>query len=165
MKTKTSLAEQIKAGKFDWVNPDIESNFKAGDLRGETKLYHFDRSISSEDAVEEMAKEGYLPANISELLAYAKDDWNGTDWAVALGSVALVDGYRLVPYLHRSAAERNLYLLWWHGDRGGRYWFLAVRNSQSFETKPSELSTLETLSLPDTLEINGVMYKKVKDLN
>src|SRR3990167_9554705 len=115
MKTKTkSLAQLIKDCKFDWVNPNIETNFKTEDVRGEFKVFHFGRYISSKDAVKEIEKEGYLPANLTELLSYAKDGWNDTDWVVALGSVAEVDSSRRVPYLYRYAARRDLYLTWWN---------------------------------------------------
>jgi hypothetical protein len=153
MKTKTSLAKTIKDLEFDWVDSDIEKNFTAEDIRGEIKVYHFDRTVTSEDVVKEMAKDGYLPANLSELLAYAKDDWNGKDWIVSLGSEALVRGYRRVPCLDRGGAGRDLDLSWWDDGWHGLSLFLAVRNSDS-GTQSSE-NALGLSTAPNGSNISG----------
>lgn len=107
MKTKIqSLGSLIKNGRFDWVNPDIESNFKADEVRSaDYKIFHFDRYISSDDAVKEIEQAGFLAANLTELLAYAVDNWNGKDWVIALGSVAKLNGSRHVPFLGRGRFE------------------------------------------------------------
>ncbi len=152
MKTLQSL---IKSKKFDWVNSDIEKNFKLGNVRGEYKLFHFDRYISSDDAEKEMAKAGYLPANLTELLSWP--DWNDKDWVVALGSVAEVRGGRSVPCLGRSGAGRGLSLGWGDGGWDADYRFLAVRNSES---KKLSTGSSDSLTLPETLIINGVEYVK-----
>ena len=119
-------------------------------MRGEFKLFHFDRHISSEDVVKEIEKEGYMPANLTELLSYSKDGWNNEDWIIALGSVAKVSGDRGVPYLDRDGAGRSLYLSldWWDRGWNGRCRFLAVRNSNS-DTKTLEkaLSPSDTMTL------------------
>ncbi len=163
MKTKTSLKLAIKQSKFDWVDSDIEKHFSAEDIRGDMKIFHFGKSLSSEEAIREMAKEGYLPANISELLKYAQDDWNGKDWTVALGSSAQVSGYRCVPCLGGCDAERRLHLRWWGGGWPGSWRLLGVRNSQNSDTpvSSSALSHSDSLTLPETLTINGVEYKRI----
>jgi hypothetical protein len=71
------LAEMIKEdGRFDWVNPDItEKDFPVNRRTNgevEMKLFHFNRAISSNQAIQEMKKEGYRPAELPEGLAYAK---------------------------------------------------------------------------------------------
>lgn len=138
---KQSLEDLIKKGKFTYVNSSItKENFPQEEIRSEKyKLFHFDRSISSEDAISEMTKEGYSPANIYELLSWT--EWNDKDWVVGLGSVAEVVGSRRVPYLDRDGSERSLFLTWrdigWDADCR----FLAVRTS-SLETKSSDTEAL-----------------------
>lgn len=55
METKT-LKKIIESKKFDWVNSVItEENFPKQEIRkGEYKLFHFKKYISSEDASKEM---------------------------------------------------------------------------------------------------------------
>ena len=70
----------IKKGNFTWVNSEItEEHYPSEKIRGKVKIFHFDYSISSEDAVKEIEKAGYQPANACELLEYAEKDWNGKD--------------------------------------------------------------------------------------
>ena len=149
-KTKTlSLKDLIKKCKFNWVNPDItEQNFPPEDIRSEDfKLYNFGRSISSEDAVSEMQKDGYSPANLYELLSWK--DWNSKDFVVGLGSSAMLRGCRRVPCLG-DWGVRELCLAWWHGEWLDVFRFLAVRTS-SLGAKPSDtvaLVNLDTLKCP-----------------
>lgn len=140
---KPSLKNLIIKGKFDYVNPDITEELfpLPAEISNEYKLFHFDRYISSEDAITEMNKEGYRPAHIYELLSY---DWNGEDLVIALGSVGEVSGRRSVVCLSRHGSERGLRLSWWVGDWDADYRFLGVRNSYS---KTLETGTSDTLSL------------------
>lgn len=138
---------------FDWVNSDIEANFPLEERKhGEYKLFHFDRYISSEDAIEEMKKKGYVPVTLLELLEWKK--WNGKDWVVALGSVAEVDGRLYVPYLGGDGSERYLYLGWWGDVWDAYYRFLGV--ALSSETKSSE----KALKPLDALTPIGKVYRK-----
>ena len=107
MKTLNNL---IKACKFNYVNSDItEKHFPLKKIRGKVKIFNFDYFISSEDAIKEMEKEGYQPANAYELLEYAKNDWNENDWIVALGSTWQASpGNLAVLVLHSSSGGREL---------------------------------------------------------
>lgn len=164
MKTKLSLQTLIKSLKFDWVNSDITKElFPAPkDLRTDFKLYHFDKLISSEDAIIEMQKDGYAPANIYELLEYAKASWNNNDLIVALGTASEVDGDCHVPSLDGDGSERDLDLSWWVGGWSSRFRFLAVRNS---ETGTLESGPLDTLTLESAIEMvkkgGYVIYKLI----
>lgn len=134
-KTKTtSLTKLIKQGNFYYVNSNITlETFPPESIRSEEyKLFHFNRYISSDDAVKEMEKEGYAPANIYELLSWK--GWNGTDWVVGFGSEASVIGGRGIPYLIGSGSGRDLSLSWRDGGWSAVCRFLAVRTS-SLETK------------------------------
>jgi hypothetical protein len=131
---KGVLVEMITLGRYDWVNEHItEGSFPVPEgfaLGSEPKLFRFDRSISSEKAIEEMGKQGYRPATIWDLLDYgAKNPEEQLKYPiVALGSVAVLDdGCCGVAYLGRFASGRGLGLdgfdSGWHDD----YRFLAVR--------------------------------------
>jgi len=157
-KTKLSLKSLIKKGNFQYVNSDITpENFPAPKtLREDYKLYHFNEYISSEDAIKKMEKDGYSAANVYELLSWK--EWNGTDWVVALGSVAQVRGSRIVAYLDWDDSSRELFLFGFDGVWNDRCRFLAVRNfdSKAVSPLPSEPLTLSEIT------INGERYKLTK---
>ena len=141
-----TLKSLIGSWKFDWVNSDIEKNFKAEPVRSsDYKLFHFDEKISSENAIAKIKKEGYSPANYTELLSWK--DWNDKDFVIALGSVAELDGCRCVLYLFEDGSERYFDLGWFgYGWRAGSR-FLAVRNLGSKTLETSELGNLDSLKL------------------
>lgn len=134
--------------RFNYVNPDIEKNFSLEKREHKGyKLFHFEKFISSENAIKEIEKEGYLPANLKELLDWKK--WNEKDWVVALGSVGEVCGCRFVPYLYGGVSGRSLSLRCWVGDWDADFRFLAVRNLSLSVSEPQEsaLERSDTLSL------------------
>jgi len=132
-----SLEDMIAAGKYTWVNESITAkNFPvegAGIVRFESKIFHFNRGISSDDAVAAIQADDpqnpWAPAKIEHLLAYgAMNPEEQRQYpSVGLGSVAKVEGGCFVSYLYRSDAGRNLDLGWWGNDWHGGYRFLAVR--------------------------------------
>lgn len=125
---RRNLADMIAAWKFNDVDRNInETNFPPQPIRGKIKIYHFNRYISSEDVIAEMAKDGYLPANIYELLNW--DGWKGEDVVVALGSVWQHLGGRDVPSLWGDAGRRRLLLDWFKDDWVADCRFAAVRKS------------------------------------
>lgn len=129
----TVLQRLVRAGKYDWVNENItDENFPVPEdfvLGTDPKVFHFNRGISSEEAVKEMDKEGYRPAMIWDLLDYgAKNPEEQRKFPiVGLGSVGEVVGNRLVPGLGRRGSERRLGLGWWGYEWLARCRFLAVR--------------------------------------
>ena len=139
-----TLAQLIEKGKFDYVNSSItEDLFPAPKtLHTDYKLFHFNKFISSQEAIVAIKKEGYIPATLHELLMW--EEWNDKDTVVALGSSAHVDGHRGVPGLYGFGAERGLHLGWWRFDWHGDCRFLAVRNLP--------LDT-QTISSPDSLAL------------
>lgn len=132
-----NLKEMIAAGKYDRTNSDItEKHFPLPtELNGKkvessSKLFHFNRSISSKDAISEMDKVGYRPATLAELLALGESqpDLQRQFPIIALGSVwHHASGRRVVPGLDVDGIGRKLDLYWFDGDWGAHYRFLAVR--------------------------------------
>lgn len=128
-----SLSDLIILLKLDYVNLNItESNFPAqpedAEKNKEYKVFHFGRSTSSEDVIKEMDKENYRPATLRELLRWANNNWNGSDWVVALGQICLdAVGNRHVVVLDLDDGRRRLDLDWFGHDWNDSFRFLAVR--------------------------------------
>ena len=136
----TSLAEMIVAGNYDWVNDNItEKNFSIDPSRfttENTKVFHFDKSMTTAEVERAIRKEGYEPAGLEHLLAYGAEnpDEQRKHPIVALGA-CWVDpgGSRHVPCLSRYGDKRDLDLNWDDPESrwDGVYRFLAVRKSSS----------------------------------
>jgi hypothetical protein len=128
-----SLQAMIATGKYDWVNADITAGRfpieGTGTKRFRTKLFHFDRNISSEDAVAAMEKEQFAPAGHLHGLAFgATFPEEQRKYPIAcLGSSARVDRRRYVVCLCRDVGERRLDLDDWDGDWSAYWRFLAVQ--------------------------------------
>lgn len=130
-----TLAEMIKAGHYDWTNDDItEKKFTVDPSRfttANTKVYHFNKWMSTEAVVPEMAEDGYEPAFIENLLAYGAENPEEQRKypIVALGSSCVRrNGHVCSPYLDGDD-DRSLNLHWRGCDWYGSYRFLAVRKS------------------------------------
>jgi len=133
--TKT-VAEMVKAGKYDWSNDDITSDHYpiAKDKSGKkedisTKVFHFNRLISSKDAIKEMEKEGYRSATAHEIMAFGEKnpELQRQFPIVSLGSVWQGGIYRYVLVLGEHDSKRRLDLSYWDGDWTDNYRFLGVR--------------------------------------
>jgi hypothetical protein len=162
MKTKNkSIDSLIKAGKFDFVS-DYAKNFPYEEPReGDTKVFHFDREITSEEATAEMHKEGYEPMLASELLEYAADGWNGTDFVVALGTTWLdPSGNHDVLVLGEWGRVRGVDCDWfddgWH--RSCR--FAARRPRKSTHLSETQSLALDPLTLVSEIEERLTALKK-----
>lgn len=133
-----SIEEMVATGRYDWVNSDLTTKrfpIKGGGTEDvEAKIFHFDRSISSEEAKRLIEEAGWEVAKTEHLLAFGAKhpDEQRKFPIVALGSVGKVNGNRNVPYLSRNDSKRNLNLNWWDNDWNSNYRFLAVRNFYSF---------------------------------
>ncbi|MCL5795390.1 MAG: hypothetical protein M1338_03460 [Patescibacteria group bacterium] len=128
------LDQAIKVGHYDWHNDDITSEHfpseRSGKFEMETDLVHFGHDISTDNALAELDKRGFRPADLHELLAFgAKYPEVQREFpVVGLGSVWQgPDGSRLCPYLRRDGAERGLGLGWLGVGWGGYSRFAAVR--------------------------------------
>ena len=132
-----SLEQMIAAGHYDWTNSEIiTKRFPVvgnGVEQFEAKIFHFDRDISSEKAVDAIKAAGWEPGKIEHLLFFGEKypEEQRKYPIIALGSVAGVDGHRYVPCLSRNDRERDLHLNWWDLDWLDDYRFLAVRKLSS----------------------------------
>ncbi len=138
-----TLEQLIAAGKFDWLNNDINSDqFPVkgeGKAEYETKLFQFDGNISSENAVIKIKEfdpaNPWEPAKIEHLLAFGSKypDEQRKHPILALGSVGnpTFFGKRNVPYLYRRVTGRSLHLDWWSNEWHPFYQFLAIRKKSS----------------------------------
>lgn len=104
---KTPLEKIIKKSKWFYVNDKLNAkNFPIPD-KVETKgwkLIKMSKSFSSQEALDEIKRQGYRPANVYELAEWMnkhrekempKGAWGGV---IAFGSEMLLDGYRVVPF-------------------------------------------------------------------
>jgi hypothetical protein len=129
----TSLPDMIKAGRYDWVNPNITPEKFPVEWTGtkafHTKLFAFGRDISSDDAVAGMRSEGFTPASHVHGLAFgAAFPEEQRKYPIAcLGSSAQVRGALHVVYLYRHVDERSLSLSDWRGGWHDSWRFLGIR--------------------------------------
>ncbi|MFZ2309916.1 MAG: hypothetical protein WAW11_00010 [Patescibacteria group bacterium] len=134
--TKT-IEQAIADGNYDWKNSDVTAeNFPISpEMAGKkvevkTKLFQFNRDISSEDVALEMNKDGYRPATLMELLVlgFLFPELQRQFPIIALGSVwPNADLDRCVPYLGGDGSGRRLDLGWFGSGWGAHYRFLGVR--------------------------------------
>jgi hypothetical protein len=128
-----ALADMISAGKYEWKNSDITAaRFPVegtGTKNFRTKLFHFGRHISSEDAVAAMETENFMPATHVHGLAFGATfpDEQRKYPIACLGSYAWVSGHRYVVCLSRVGGVRYLDLCDWYGGWVGRWRFLGVQ--------------------------------------
>lgn len=124
-----SLAQMIALGMYDRVNLDITAeNFPVDSTArwdDETRVFHFDKRMSTDAVRAEMDKEGWKPACIWHLLfvGMKNPEWQRQFPIYALGSV----WRRLAPCLYGSDGERVLGLGGVGDDWLGGCRFLAVR--------------------------------------
>lgn len=120
-----SIEELVRLGYYDWLDRNITSEHfptsRTGKAEIAVELIHFDRIINSNEALRELDKMGYRPAELHELLVFGAKYPNVQRKfiIVALGSV-WQNPYdcRHVAYLDRYGSKRLLDLhlfghVWW----------------------------------------------------
>jgi len=136
-----TLEEMIVAGGYESKTVDIDlKRFpfnREGVVEFETRIFHFNREISSEAALESIRTADpanpWQPATVEQLLAYVaqKDEEERRHPIVGLGFIGETIGHRRVACLRRNVSRRFLYFLWWVFDWGDDCRFLAVRKPSS----------------------------------
>ena len=128
------VADAIAAGEYNWVNSDIiQKNFptnRTGKTECEIELVHFNRVVSTKEALAELDKRGLRPAELHELLALGAEHpkLQREFPIIGLGSVwRSSSGGRGCPYLLGSGSKRGLGLRWVEDGWGGSCRFAAVR--------------------------------------
>lgn len=113
------LDAAIKEGKYEWVNEIFtEKGFPAtrkGVVELDIVLVNLNRDISPDDAINELDKLGFRPAELRELLALGAKypDEQRKYTIIASGSAFhYPDGARVVPYLWGLDGERDLDSYW-----------------------------------------------------
>jgi hypothetical protein len=94
------------------------------------ELVHFNRVMTTDQALEELDKQDFRLATIEELLAFGATypELQREFPIVELGSAWRDQhGMRRVAYLHREGSRRTLHLYGIKSDWYGSYRFLAVR--------------------------------------
>ncbi|MBO9714595.1 hypothetical protein [Sphingomonas sp.] len=128
-----AFEDRVARGDYGWRNPDLtEQRFPVTDAQvGEKALeiFHFRRSLSSEDAIREIRAAGFEPAETGDILAFGEafPEAQRRHPVVGLGSVVEIDGKLSVPVLWFDGEERTLDLIWYDGDWHRNYRFLGVR--------------------------------------
>jgi hypothetical protein len=128
------LAAMIAAGSYDWVNPDITAERFPVDGTGKkmfrTKLFHFDRYISSEEVVAAIKDENFTPGNHVHGFAFgaAFPEQQRKHPIACLGSSAQVLGGRVVVYLDRVGDKRGLRLSNWNDGWNDGWRVLGVQD-------------------------------------
>ena len=132
-----TLEQMIADGKYDCKDDDIMAKrFPIKDngiMEFEGRYFHFNRDISSENAIKEIEaadpKNPWAAAKIEHVLSHGKifPEEQRKFPIIGLGSVAKVRGRRYVPVLYKACSLRHLYLNWFVYDWNPFYRFLAVR--------------------------------------
>ncbi len=129
-----TVEEMVLAGRYDSSNEDINSqNFSIkGEGKKQVEVFEicFGRVVdSSEDLTVKLDELGYKPAQLPELLSLGKEkpELQRDHPIIALGSLAVIWGYRCVSSLDESDSRRRLSLRPFRDDWGAWYRFLVVR--------------------------------------
>lgn len=128
-----SINEVVKQAGFVWVNDDINSEHFSTKQKGQAEVVvediAFNRAMSSDEAIAELAKLGFRPAELHERCAHQKKyGTQHTDPVVVLGSVwRYLRGDRNVPVLDGHGGDRGLFLHWFGLDWDALCRFAAVR--------------------------------------
>lgn len=129
-----SVEEGVRAGYYDWVNPDITSEHFPTERQESThimvELIHLNRVVSTDEAIRKLDQMGYRPIELRELQALGEQypDLQRKFPIVELGSVWRdSDGNRYVASLDGSVSGRRLTLNWVEVDWDEDFRFGSVR--------------------------------------
>ena len=115
-----SIADSLKAGKYDRPNIDItDANFpstETGERKVEFGVFHFNKDTESDANIAQMEEEGFRPATMKETLAYGEKNPEEQRKYSIIG----LGGNRPVACLCGDGSKRDVLLRYcgggWHGD-------------------------------------------------
>ncbi len=142
-----SAEEMIKAGKYDWASPEINSQNFPAEMKGLSdvviQLVRFDGFMESEAVLRELDKQGLRPASLPELLALgAQHPYLQRKFPiVALGSFR--HGGRVVACLWGDARTRGLGFDWLGIRWDGLHRFAAVPKASLMGKGPANRLPLQ----------------------
>ncbi len=128
-----AFEERITRGNYSWTNSNLtEKEFPVtADQIGEWewKLFHFNRSISSEDAIRLIKEDGFEPAQTGHILTFGEinPEEQRKYPIIGLGSIAEVGLGRVVLGPWSDYDRRELHLYWFVDDWRDYFRFLGVR--------------------------------------
>jgi hypothetical protein len=131
----TAFEDRIRRGHYGWRNSDLtEPRFPVDSEQSgafEQRLFHFNRSLSSDQAICEIRDAGYEPGRIGDILVFGEryPEEQRRHPVIGLGSVASIDRIASVPALWFDGDRRTLDLIWYDGDWHRNYRFLGVRRT------------------------------------
>jgi hypothetical protein len=162
--TLKQLIKDLKLEKEAYISSYItKKNYpKPKEIRTDYKVLTFDRVVTTQEVVNEAAKQGCRPVNAYEFLAWAKDNWDRKSWAIGLGELDAGGIPRGSVYLYWSGSESYL---------GGDWYFPALRwrvghvfpvvSNKALETSETGKSVIAPLGTwPLVLTINGIKYRR-----
>lgn len=131
------LKKGIMAGRYDYVNRNVtEGNFPSGRTeKGKRKkkvafsFFHPDKEVESDEALEQIERDGCRPATLKELLSFgqAKPELQRQFPIIALGSIWVSpDGGRSVVGLWGDSKERRLTISYFVRRWSRRHRFLGI---------------------------------------
>lgn len=141
-KTKQNIEDIIAQSNYYYVNSDLTSqNFHIPDtIQTENwKIITMPKSsFSSQEALDEIKRQGCRPAHVYELAIWAnnhREELSKNTWCLALGQVVFLDGYYRVPSVDRDSDGGFEFNLGYFEDG----WsddcvLLAFCDTQSFDT-------------------------------
>ena len=155
----TTLENLFK--KYDNIyyrNSDLtEANFPVPKViqKEGWKLIKMKKSFSSQEALDEIKKRGCRPANLYELLEWAKDNQEESQWVLAFGQT-LTDGvgHHRVPFVYRGSVGYFEFRLghFEYDWRGGRC-LLCFCDESTQTLSTSEIQTSDSLTLESAIKI------------
>lgn len=151
---KTNMLETLfkkYEGKIYYRNPDItEENFPlpAKIQKENWKLIKINRTMTTQEVLAEIKRQGCRPGNLYELLEWAKDNQEKGTYVVALGQIYKDSGgFRRVPHVHAYSDGDFEFNLGYFEDvwpDGDAFFCFCDDSTQALNTSEDSTLTLST---------------------
>ena len=167
-----TLEQQLKKEKFYYVNSNLTSKNFPKPKKVATKnwkLIRMEKSFSSQEALDEIKKQGCRPANVYELLEWQKqhgDELKDYEWCFAFGQLwASAGGYHRVPYVYRhSDGDWYFNLGCFEFDWDGDYCLLAFEEN-TYKEIPLSMGKVALVDTEDYELLSSMPWHYTKSTN